>query len=32
MLDDGARLHLEVDLPSASESAALEASASADVS
>jgi hypothetical protein len=32
MLDDGARLHLEVDLPSASESAALEASASAAVS
>jgi len=32
MLDDGARLHLEVDLPSASESAALEARASAVVS
>jgi two-component system, NarL family, sensor histidine kinase DegS len=32
MLDDGARLHLEVDLPSASESAALEAQASAAVS
>jgi hypothetical protein len=32
MLDDGARLHLEVDLPSASESAALGASASAAVS